>query len=60
VTLHPGLAVVTLRLGLAVAVRPGLVAMVVSRPSQARRWVVAAAPGLAACRRRRVAPRVGT
>ena len=51
---------VGLSLGLAVAVRPDLVAAVATRPSQVRRWVVAVALGLAACRRRRVAPRVGT
>ncbi len=51
---------VSLRPGLAVAVRPDLVAAVATRPSQVRRWVVAVALVLAACRRRRVAPRVGT
>ena len=66
---HLGLAValrlclvaVALCLGL-VAVAPclGLAVAAVSRPFRVRRGVAVATLGLAACRRRRVAPRVGT
>jgi hypothetical protein len=60
-----GLAVAVdlLCLGLAAVARAcclGLVVVVASRPSRVRRWVAAVALGLAACRRRRGAPRVGT
>ena len=59
-----GLAVAVdlLCLGLQVAVVLlclGLVVVVASRPSRVRRWVAAVALGLAACRRRRGALRVG-
>ena len=53
-------AVVLLCLGLLVLLCLGLVVVVVaSRPSLVRRWVAAVALGLAACRRRRGALRVG-
>ena len=51
--------VVPLCLGLVVLLCLGLVVVVASRPSRVRRWVAAAALGLAAYRRRRGALRVG-
>ena len=58
--LYLGLAAVDpLCLGLVVLLCLGLVVVVASRPSRVRRWVAAVALGLAACRRRRGALRVG-
>ena len=58
--LYLGLAAVDpLCLGLVVLLCLGLVVVVASRPSRVRRWVAAAALGLAACRRRRGALLVG-
>ena len=53
-------AVALLCLGLVVLLSLGLVVAVASRPSRVRLGVPVVVLGLAACRRRRGAPRVGT